>query len=170
MSRGLRGRWACTLRLAGNLQENCPRDNTFGRTQTRGVMRKAIRWSGDPATRLIGVIFSFIGACLLIAGLFIGLAKLGFINASSTARGTVVRLNAGGSHPEIRFTTASGEVVDYPQGGLIFGYRVGVRVPASQSLSSKHLRAACQLPVFALYHYCVTTLLERRYLRLPTHC
>jgi hypothetical protein len=88
-------------------------------------MQKAIRWRSDPATRLIGVLFPSLGICLLFAALFIGLAKLGFINASSTAPGTVVRLNAGGSHPEISFTTSSGEVIEYPQGGWIFGYQVG---------------------------------------------
>lgn len=37
-------------------------------------------------------------------------------------------LNAGGSHPQIRFVTADGTAVSYPQGGLIFGYRPGDRV------------------------------------------
>ncbi|KIH82735.1 hypothetical protein UCMB321_3512 [Pseudomonas batumici] len=32
-------------------------------------------------------------------------------------------MNAGGSHPEIAFTTRSGEKISYPQGGIIFGYQ-----------------------------------------------
>src|SRR5262249_35098816 len=44
------------------------------------------------------------------------------------AEGVVVRLNAGGSHPQIDFTAASGAKISYPQGGLIFGYRPGQKV------------------------------------------
>lgn len=51
-----------------------------------------------------------------------------FVQAASRAPGVVSRLNAGGSHPEIRFPAASGEVVDYPQGGMIGGYHLGDRV------------------------------------------
>ena len=45
---------------------------------------------------------------------------------------------------------------------------IGVRVPASQLCSYKHLRAAHKLPVFSLYHYCVTALLEHKYIKLLT--
>jgi hypothetical protein len=45
-----------------------------------------------------------------------------------SADGVVTSLNAGGSHPEIEFTTATGETVSYPQGGMIFGYQPGDRV------------------------------------------
>lgn len=34
-------------------------------------------------------------------------------------------MNAGGSHPQIDFTSVSGERISYPQGGFIFGYQVG---------------------------------------------
>ena len=40
----------------------------------------------------------------------------------------MVRFNAGGSHPQIEFTAASGEKVSYPQGGVISGYHEGYRV------------------------------------------
>ena len=32
------------------------------------------------------------------------------------------------AHPEVRFTTATNQVIDYPQGGMIWGYRVGDQV------------------------------------------
>jgi hypothetical protein len=40
----------------------------------------------------------------------------------------VERLNAGGTHPQIQFTTPAGDRVSYPQGGLIFGYEPGQTV------------------------------------------
>ena len=42
--------------------------------------------------------------------------------------GTVTRLNAGGSHPEIAFRTQNGSIISYPQGGMIAGFRVGQAV------------------------------------------
>ena len=51
-----------------------------------------------------------------------------FMRRSATADGSVIRLHAGGSHPQIEFTTPSGETVSYSQGGFIFSYRVGDRV------------------------------------------
>ena len=47
---------------------------------------------------------------------------------AASAPGLVVKLDAGGVHPEIRFTTAAGQVVECPQGGMIWGYQVGDRV------------------------------------------
>jgi hypothetical protein len=41
----------------------------------------------------------------------------------------VAKLNAAGSHPEIVFTAFSGQQVHYPQGGLVWGWRVGDTVP-----------------------------------------
>jgi Protein of unknown function (DUF3592) len=48
-----------------------------------------------------------------------------FLRDAARAEGTVSELNAGGSHPEIHFVTASGQPIFYPQGGLIFGYQKG---------------------------------------------
>lgn len=48
-----------------------------------------------------------------------------FLNEAVEAPGRVVALNAGGSHPQIEYTNLRGERVSYPQGGLIFGFRVG---------------------------------------------
>lgn len=72
--------------------------------------------------------FLVIGAGLLVAAVVTGLALRGFIAQAVSAPGEVIRLNAGGSHPEIEFTAASGEKISYPQGGLIFGYRPGQKV------------------------------------------
>jgi len=69
------------------------------------------------------IVFLMVGAGLLVAAVVNGVAIRGFI--SRAASGVVSHLNAGGSHPEIEFTTASGEKISYPQGGLIFGYRPG---------------------------------------------
>lgn len=36
----------------------------------------------------------------------------------------MVKLNAGGSHPQIAFVTEAGEQISYPQGGLVLGTKV----------------------------------------------
>jgi hypothetical protein len=51
-----------------------------------------------------------------------------FIIHAKTGNGEVVALNAGGSHPQIQFTTEAGQKVSFPQGGLIFGYHPGEQV------------------------------------------
>ncbi len=101
-------------------------------------MLVSVELHSDPTTRLIGLLFSAIGGCVLLVALAIGLSHLSFINEASSALGTVVSLNAGGSHPEIRFTTSSGEVVECPQGGFIFGYQVGDRVTVLYDGQSPH--------------------------------
>ena len=72
------------------------------------------------------------GSALVCVGLLLlGLAAWrasatrSFVRTAAEAEGTVVALNAGGSHPQIRFATPDGQVVSYPQGGLIFGFRSG---------------------------------------------
>ncbi|WP_233356637.1 DUF3592 domain-containing protein [Pseudomonas mangrovi] len=40
----------------------------------------------------------------------------------------MVALNAGGSHPQIRFHGTDGQAISYPQGGLIWGYREDMQV------------------------------------------
>jgi hypothetical protein len=68
---------------------------------------------------------------LLIAGLFAlgsaftGMRCLTFINHAKVAQGTVTRLSAGGSHPQIRFLDSNGKTIEYPQGGFIFGFHPG---------------------------------------------
>lgn len=71
------------------------------------------------------VVFIVAGAALLIAAVVTGLDVRRFVARSIPVPGRVVRLNAGGSHPEIAFRTRAGESVSFPQGGFIWGYRVG---------------------------------------------
>lgn len=74
------------------------------------------------------LLFAVVGA-LVAAGSVAGLASAWrFGQTAARASGEVARLNAGGSHPEIRFVTGAGEAVEYPQGGLVFGFRTGDRV------------------------------------------
>jgi hypothetical protein len=74
------------------------------------------------------IVFLMVGAGLLVAAVVNGIAIRDFIGRAASAPGVVSHLNAGGSHPEIEFTTASGEKISYPQGGLIFGDRPGQNV------------------------------------------
>lgn len=73
-----------------------------------------------PSRILIGI-----GVVLLIGAGITGYSQYRFVQSAQVAQGSVVALNAGSSHPEIEFTDASGSIVRYPQGGFIFGYRVG---------------------------------------------
>lgn len=54
--------------------------------------------------------------------------RLGFVAQAQRAQGHVSAVNAGGSHPQIDFSDATGRVVSYPENGLIFGYAIGDRV------------------------------------------
>jgi hypothetical protein len=69
-----------------------------------------------------------VGIGLIVVSGVAAAAKRGFVKSATASEGVVVRLNAGGSHPEIEFTTAAGRKVSYPQGGFIFGYRPGQKV------------------------------------------
>ncbi len=51
--------------------------------------------------------------------------RLEFLEVAQAVDGQVERLNAGGSHPQVAFTTATGQRISYPQGGMIFGYEPG---------------------------------------------
>ncbi len=48
-----------------------------------------------------------------------------FIASAGHATGHVISLNAGGSHPQIGFKTATGNAISYPQGGWVMGYKPG---------------------------------------------
>lgn len=72
--------------------------------------------------------FSVIGLVIIITAVIWGVSNWRFIAFAEIAQGIVTKLNAGGSHPEIKFTTKEGKEIEYPQGGLIFGYRVGDEV------------------------------------------
>jgi hypothetical protein len=51
-----------------------------------------------------------------------------FLDAAVEIPGRIVALNAGGSHPQVEFTTRRGENISYAQGGWIGGYKVGDKV------------------------------------------
>ncbi|AEA71188.1 Conserved hypothetical protein; putative membrane protein [Pseudomonas brassicacearum subsp. brassicacearum NFM421] len=76
-------------------------------------------------TILLGLLFALIGIGLLGIAVNLTLDRRDFLARAQTADGIVSRLNAGGSHPEIAFTTGKGEKISYPQGGFIFGYESG---------------------------------------------
>ena len=82
----------------------------------------------DLPTRAKGGLFTMVGLVLTVGVCTWSLANARFIRSAGRAPGIVTRLNAGGSHPEISFTAKSGEVIDYPQGGMIWGYRAGQHV------------------------------------------
>jgi len=77
---------------------------------------------------LAKTLFVLGGVVVLCVAAGIGFATQRFTSRAARADGVVARLNAGGSHPQIEFTTASGTRVSYPQGGFVFGYRVGQTV------------------------------------------
>jgi hypothetical protein len=69
-----------------------------------------------------------IGVVFLIAAMVAAYSTLNFLHTSILVPGRVVKLNAGGSHPEIEFVTQTGDHISYPQGGMIFGMKVGDEV------------------------------------------
>lgn len=82
--------------------------------------------SSSPDTYLIrSLIFGLVGAILLAIAGYMTFARYEFLSQAQQAPGVVKALNAGGSHPEIEFTSADNHVISYPQGGMIFGYEVG---------------------------------------------
>jgi Protein of unknown function (DUF3592) len=66
-----------------------------------------------------------IGIGCLIAAIFTIHSTRDFLRSSVVVPGRVIALNAGGSHPQIAFVTQSGEAISYPQGGMIFGVKIG---------------------------------------------
>ena len=75
-----------------------------------------------------GIFFLVVGLFLLGVAIITTVSTARFVRNSVAADGRVVELNAGGSHPEIAFTTRDGRAISYPQGGLIWGYAVGDKV------------------------------------------
>jgi hypothetical protein len=65
---------------------------------------------------------------VLIAAIVWATVVFRFVNDAEIAQGSVSNLHASGSHPEIVFTTREGKRIHTPQGGSIFGYRVGDQV------------------------------------------
>jgi hypothetical protein len=75
--------------------------------------------------KLQGLLFSLIGVGLLAGAVWRGLVVRAFVERANTAEGVVYATPRGGSHPLIRFEGSARKKVEYPQGGLIFGYHVG---------------------------------------------
>ncbi len=87
---------------------------------TAGILRDC------PALRRVKiVVFTLAGLGLMIGTMCWAISAQRFVARAASAPGVVVRLNAGGAHPQVRFTAAAGQVIEYPQGGMIWGYRVG---------------------------------------------
>ncbi len=78
--------------------------------------------------KLKGGVFALVGLGVMIGAGAGAVSTYRFVKNAASAPGIVTRLNAGGSHPQIQFTAASGMVISYPQGGMISGYRAGQRV------------------------------------------
>ena len=65
---------------------------------------------------------------LLVAAAVSAFQVTRFMTGAVQAGGTVTRLNAGGSHPQIEFHTRSGSTISYPQAGMIAGFHAGQAV------------------------------------------
>jgi Protein of unknown function (DUF3592) len=83
---------------------------------------------GAPKSRsgrqIQGILFLAVGAAMGASAIGCAISTSGFLHRAVMARGTVVGLPFGGSHPEIGFD-AEGRHFVTPQGGLIGGYRIG---------------------------------------------
>ena len=85
--------------------------------------------SEDPALRTLkALVFALAGLVMLRVAVYCVVSTRDFLARAHVAEGEVVRLNAGGSHPEVRFVTDKGQEVEYPQGGMIGGYHAGDHV------------------------------------------
>lgn len=74
-------------------------------------------------SRLKAALSTVVGIALMLVCLVLAFYTWRFTANAAAASGTVTRLNAGGSHLQVRFTTAAGDVVEYAQNGLIGGYQ-----------------------------------------------
>lgn len=68
---------------------------------------------------------SVIGILLLLVSTYLTQARQEFLYMAERVPGIVVGLNAGGAHPQIEFAGPEGKTFSYPQGGMIYGYRIG---------------------------------------------
>ena len=62
------------------------------------------------------MIFIGVGVVVILATVAWGILTYQFINQAAIAQGEVIKLNSGGSHPEIKFMTRDGKEIEYPQG------------------------------------------------------
>lgn len=92
----------------------------------QGRLNKDMSNPSNPYTYLIrSLIFGLAGMVLLAIAGSMAYWRYEFLPQAQHAPGVVTKLNAGGSHPEIEFTSADNQVISYPQGGMISGYEVG---------------------------------------------
>ncbi|MEG0185590.1 MAG: DUF3592 domain-containing protein [Stenotrophomonas sp.] len=113
------------------------RVGSTGRQERTGPLVYRLQWSclamsEPPLSRtgeiMRGLAFGAMGLLMLaVVGLEVN-HRLAFLRVAQIADGHVESLNAGGSHPQVAFTTAAGERVSYAQGGMIFGYEPGQAV------------------------------------------
>jgi hypothetical protein len=75
--------------------------------------------------KAIGIVV--VGVGFLIAAAVSVQSTREFLRTSIVVPGEVVRLNAGGYHPQIDFVTKAGEHISYPQGGIFSKMKVGER-------------------------------------------
>jgi hypothetical protein len=71
------------------------------------------------------ILFAGAGVVLIGGSVAAMVGTYRFTQTAVAVPGVVTKLNAGGSHPEIKFTTQTGEAVEYAQNGFIFGYKPG---------------------------------------------
>lgn len=76
---------------------------------------------------LVGTLFPVIGIGLLLAAVVSTTFIYRFINMASRAEGKVVKLNAGGAHPVIRFVPVGEAAVEFSGDGFI-NYKVDDKV------------------------------------------
>ncbi|KAF1065890.1 MAG: hypothetical protein GAK45_02079 [Pseudomonas citronellolis] len=85
--------------------------------------------SGSRAVNVLrGLLFCLIGLVFLGVSAYQLTDRVQFLGSAQAADGMVESLRAGGSHPQVAFTTAQGQRISYPQNGLIFGYQQGQAV------------------------------------------
>ena len=83
----------------------------------------------NPGLRTLkAIVFALAGVVFLAVAVYSTVSTRNFVARARRAAGEVVRLNAGGAHPQVRFVTDEGQVVEYSQDGMIGGYRTGDRV------------------------------------------
>jgi hypothetical protein len=91
------------------------------------------------------VLFVGVGIFIIVMSILWVTVNLVFISSAKTAKGKVIELPYGGSHPVIAFTTPDGKTIEFPQGGLISGYQVGDEVLVAYDPDDPNI---CQLDSF----------------------
>lgn len=75
-----------------------------------------------------GISAMVIAVGFLVAAAISAQSTREFLRTSIVVPGLVIKLNAGGYHPEIQFTTKTGQQISYPQGGIVTKAELGQRV------------------------------------------